>query len=105
MRVWVCTTASVHVWVCHRVLGKVLRVCAVYEALGISGAMSVWLCMCLCVCLWVLAGEREVGGSCLQPAIWKSSPVGSPLGFPNMPSVLQLGSPPRTFRPTTRAGE
>lgn len=50
MGVWVCPRVSVHAWVCYWVLGKVLRVRAVYEALGILGAMSVWLCMCsVCV--------------------------------------------------------
>lgn len=78
MGVWVCPRVSVHAWVCHWVLGKVLRVRAVYEALGILGAMSVWLCMCLCVCLWVLAGKREVSDRCLELAIWKPPPVGFP---------------------------
>lgn len=105
MGVWVCPRVSVHAWVCHWVLGKVLRVRAGYEALGILGAMSVWLCMCLCVCLWVLAGKREVSDRCLELAIWKPPPVGSPLGFSDMPSVLQVGSLSRTFKPTTRAGE
>lgn len=81
------------VGVCQGMFGKVLGIC------GGSGCLSGHKCRALHVCVGVGVGVYV----CVRA--WKPSPVHPLHSFPNMPSALQLGSPPRTLRPNTPAGE